>query len=114
MDFEALAMSPEAFDKWVNEVKTTAPELTSEEFDTLLATEHVGRKVTLRPIWPSSQRLKASMQDTITDRTMQPLRDQTQALRHEPYWNGAFGYRPYEYESFGYGSRCDEQFRAGS
>lgn len=44
MDFEALAMSPEAFDKWVNEVKATAPELTSEEFDTLLATEHVGRK----------------------------------------------------------------------
>lgn len=44
MEFEALAMSPAQFDEWVNEVKTTAPELTEEEFNTLLESEKLGRK----------------------------------------------------------------------
>ncbi|GBK63647.1 cytochrome aa3 quinol oxidase subunit II [Paenibacillus macerans] len=44
MEFEALAMSPSEYDKWVEEVKTTAPALTEEEFDSLMNTEFVGRK----------------------------------------------------------------------
>lgn len=44
MEFEALAMSPSEYDKWVEEVKTTAPALTEQEFDSLLNTEFVGRK----------------------------------------------------------------------
>lgn len=44
MEFEALAMSPKQFDEWVDEVKGTASELTEEEFNTLLESEHVGRK----------------------------------------------------------------------
>ena len=44
MDFEALAVSPGEFVKWVEEVKTTAPELKEEEFNTLLKTAHVGLK----------------------------------------------------------------------
>ncbi|MNH97369.1 Quinol oxidase subunit 2 precursor [compost metagenome] len=44
MEFEALAMSPAEYDKWVEEVKSTASELTEDEFNTLLETNHVGRK----------------------------------------------------------------------
>ncbi|MEC0140584.1 cytochrome aa3 quinol oxidase subunit II [Paenibacillus macerans] len=44
MEFEALAMSPSEYDKWVEEVKTTAPALTEQEFDSLMNTEFVGRK----------------------------------------------------------------------
>lgn len=43
MEFEALAMSPSEYDKWVEEVKDTASELTEPEFDKLLETAHVGR-----------------------------------------------------------------------
>ncbi|SMF60788.1 cytochrome aa3 quinol oxidase subunit 2 [Paenibacillus barengoltzii] len=44
MEFEALAMAPSEFDKWVKEVKDTAPELTESEFNKLLETAHVGRQ----------------------------------------------------------------------
>ncbi|EES74202.1 cytochrome aa3 quinol oxidase, subunit II [Paenibacillus sp. oral taxon 786 str. D14] len=44
MEFEALAMAPSEYDKWVKEVKDTAPELTESEFDKLLETAHVGRQ----------------------------------------------------------------------
>lgn len=44
MEFEALALSPAAYEEWVQEVKATASELTEEEFDELLDTAHVGRK----------------------------------------------------------------------
>ncbi|MGZ9585756.1 cytochrome aa3 quinol oxidase subunit II [Paenibacillus marinisediminis] len=44
MEFETLAMSPAAYDEWVKDVKKTAPELTEDEFNTLLDTEIVGRK----------------------------------------------------------------------
>ncbi|MGZ7445578.1 cytochrome aa3 quinol oxidase subunit II [Paenibacillus sp. TH7-28] len=44
MEFEALAMSPTDFDKWVKDVKTTEPALTEKEFDSLLNTAFVGRK----------------------------------------------------------------------
>ncbi|MNO51178.1 Quinol oxidase subunit 2 precursor [compost metagenome] len=44
MEFEALAMSPADYEKWVDEVKSTASELTEDEFNTLLETKHVGRK----------------------------------------------------------------------
>ncbi|WP_018749929.1 cytochrome aa3 quinol oxidase subunit II [Paenibacillus sanguinis] len=44
MEFEALALSPAAYEEWVQEVKATASELTEEEFDELLETAHVGRK----------------------------------------------------------------------
>lgn len=44
MEFEALALSPAAYDEWVEEVKATASELTEQEFDELLDTAHVGRK----------------------------------------------------------------------
>lgn len=43
MEFEALAMTPAEFDKWVKDVKETAPELTETEFKKLLETDHVGR-----------------------------------------------------------------------
>ncbi|WP_106767673.1 cytochrome aa3 quinol oxidase subunit II [Paenibacillus faecalis] len=43
MEFETLAMTPAEFDQWVNDVKTTAPELTEADFDKLLETDHVGR-----------------------------------------------------------------------
>ncbi|RXZ80060.1 cytochrome aa3 quinol oxidase subunit II [Paenibacillaceae bacterium] len=43
MEFEALAMSSGEYDKWVNDVKETAPELKEEEFNKLLNTAHVGR-----------------------------------------------------------------------
>ncbi|MNZ53186.1 Quinol oxidase subunit 2 precursor [compost metagenome] len=44
MEFEALAMSPAEYEKWVDEVKSTASDLTEDEFNTLLETKHVGRK----------------------------------------------------------------------
>ncbi|HAF97735.1 MULTISPECIES: cytochrome aa3 quinol oxidase subunit II [Paenibacillus] len=43
MEFEALAMSPADYEEWVKDVKDTAPELTQDEFNKLLKTEHVGR-----------------------------------------------------------------------
>ncbi|MGG3281531.1 cytochrome aa3 quinol oxidase subunit II [Paenibacillus solani] len=43
MEFEALAMTPTEYDKWVKDVKETAPELKEDEFNKLLETEHVGR-----------------------------------------------------------------------
>ncbi|MEF2966339.1 cytochrome aa3 quinol oxidase subunit II [Paenibacillus sp. M1] len=44
MEFEALAMSPADYEEWVNEVKSTASELTEQEFDSLLEEGVVGRK----------------------------------------------------------------------
>ena len=44
MEFEALAMAPSEYDKWVKEVKDTVPELTESEFNKLLETAHVGRQ----------------------------------------------------------------------
>lgn len=43
MEFEALAMSPQEYGEWVEEVKATADDLTEKEFDTILKAEHVGR-----------------------------------------------------------------------
>lgn len=43
MEFEALAMSAPEYEKWVDDVKATAPELTEDEFNKLLNTAHVGR-----------------------------------------------------------------------
>lgn len=43
MEFEALAMSAPEFDEWVNDVKTTASELTEADFKKLLDTKFVGR-----------------------------------------------------------------------
>lgn len=44
MEFETLAVTPGDFTKWVEEVKTTAPELTEAEFEKLLKTAHMGVK----------------------------------------------------------------------
>ncbi|MUG47600.1 cytochrome aa3 quinol oxidase subunit II [Paenibacillus woosongensis] len=44
MEFEVLAMNQQEYDKWVDEVKNTASELTPDEFQTLLDTKFVGRK----------------------------------------------------------------------
>ncbi|MBN3524192.1 cytochrome aa3 quinol oxidase subunit II [Paenibacillus apiarius] len=44
MEFEVLAMPPAGYTKWLDEVKQTASELTEQEFNTLLETDHVGRK----------------------------------------------------------------------
>lgn len=44
MEFETLAMSPSEYDKWVQEVKTTADKLDEKEFKSLLSTAYVGRK----------------------------------------------------------------------
>ncbi|MFP4978227.1 cytochrome aa3 quinol oxidase subunit II [Paenibacillus sp. CN-4] len=44
MEFETLAMSSDEFDEWVKDVKSTEPELTQDEFNTLLKTDFVGRK----------------------------------------------------------------------
>lgn len=44
MEFEVLAMPPAEYDKWVDEVKSTASDLTEEEFQSLLDMKHVGRK----------------------------------------------------------------------
>lgn len=44
MEFETLAMSDKDFEKWVKDVKETAPALTEAEFKDLLKTDFVGRK----------------------------------------------------------------------
>lgn len=44
MEFEALAMPPKEFDKWVDDVKSTADPLTEKEFKGLLEDGHLGRK----------------------------------------------------------------------
>lgn len=44
MEFEVLAQSASEFDKWIEEVKSTAPELTEQEFDSLLEEGIIGRK----------------------------------------------------------------------
>lgn len=44
MEFEAQAMTPADYEEWVNDVKTTAPELSEAEFDELLETDFVGRQ----------------------------------------------------------------------
>lgn len=44
MEFEVLAMSPTKYVKWVQEVKSSAPALTKEKFNTLLQTEFIGRE----------------------------------------------------------------------
>lgn len=44
MEFEAQAMTPADYKEWVNDVKTTAPELSEAEFDELLETDFVGRQ----------------------------------------------------------------------
>lgn len=44
MDFEVMAMTPTKFNDWVKDVKTTAPALTEEEFNSVLNTSFVGRK----------------------------------------------------------------------
>lgn len=43
MEFETLAMPAAEFDEWVNDVKTTAKELTEADFKKLLNTNFVGR-----------------------------------------------------------------------
>ena len=43
MEFETLAMSPEEFDSWVDEVQETAEPLTEKEFNKLLDMEVMGR-----------------------------------------------------------------------
>lgn len=44
MQFEVLAMNQKEYDKWVEDVKNTASDLTPDEFQTLLDTKFVGRK----------------------------------------------------------------------
>lgn len=44
MEFEAQSLSDADYKEWVNDVKTTAPKLTEDEFDELIEAEHVGRK----------------------------------------------------------------------
>lgn len=44
MEFETLVMSSKDYDKWVKEVKETAPKLTEKEFKGLLAADFIGRK----------------------------------------------------------------------
>jgi len=44
MEFDVETMSTEAYDKWVQAVKAKEPKLTESEFQTLLDTDHVGRK----------------------------------------------------------------------
>lgn len=43
MEFEAQTMTQQDFDQWVEDVKANEEPLTEEEFDELLAAEHVGR-----------------------------------------------------------------------
>ncbi|MDZ5473715.1 cytochrome aa3 quinol oxidase subunit II [Bacillus sp. 31A1R] len=43
MEFEVLAQTQEDFDKWVEEVRETAPELTEEKYEELLKPTHLGR-----------------------------------------------------------------------
>ncbi|AIQ11523.1 cytochrome aa3 quinol oxidase subunit II [Paenibacillus durus] len=44
MEFTATSMSSDDYDKWVNDVKSTASQLTEDKFKSLLATAHVGRE----------------------------------------------------------------------
>jgi cytochrome aa3-600 menaquinol oxidase subunit 2 len=44
MEFEALSMSNEEFDEWVEQVQANEPELTEKKFDELLDTAYVGRQ----------------------------------------------------------------------
>lgn len=43
MKFEVLAQTRSEYDKWVQEVKETAPKLTEEEYEELLKPTHLGR-----------------------------------------------------------------------
>ncbi|MDF1510502.1 cytochrome aa3 quinol oxidase subunit II [Robertmurraya sp. DFI.2.37] len=43
MKFEVLAQTRAEYDKWVQEVKETAPKLTEEEYEELLKPTHLGR-----------------------------------------------------------------------
>jgi cytochrome aa3-600 menaquinol oxidase subunit II len=43
MEFEVLAQTQEEFDKWVSEVKQTAPKLTEQQYGELLKPTHLGR-----------------------------------------------------------------------
>lgn len=60
MEFETLAMSPEEFDSWVDEVQKTAEPLTEKEFNKLLDMEVMGRATyssthldfSPAPVWP--------------------------------------------------------------
>lgn len=44
MEFEVLAQSPSEYDKWVSDVKGTAPKLTLEQYEELLLPTHLGRQ----------------------------------------------------------------------
>ncbi|WP_151733194.1 cytochrome aa3 quinol oxidase subunit II [Paenibacillus tengchongensis] len=44
MEFEALVMTGDEYNEWVQDVKANEPELTEDEFKGLLAAEHLGRK----------------------------------------------------------------------
>ncbi|WP_134701830.1 cytochrome aa3 quinol oxidase subunit II [Ammoniphilus sp. YIM 78166] len=43
MEFEVLAQTEKDFEKWVQDVKETAPELTEEKYEELLKPTHLGR-----------------------------------------------------------------------
>ncbi|HZG59526.1 MAG TPA: cytochrome aa3 quinol oxidase subunit II [Anoxybacillus sp.] len=43
MEFEVLAQTPQEFEKWVREVKETAPKLTKEKYEEILLPTHLGR-----------------------------------------------------------------------
>ncbi|MGM0846409.1 MAG: cytochrome aa3 quinol oxidase subunit II [Bacillota bacterium] len=43
MEFEVLAQTQSDYDKWVEEVKDTAPKLTEEKYEELLKPTHLGR-----------------------------------------------------------------------
>ncbi|MBU5670330.1 cytochrome aa3 quinol oxidase subunit II [Paenibacillus brevis] len=44
MEFEVYATSAKEFEEWIDEVKTTASDLTEEKFQSLLDADHVGRE----------------------------------------------------------------------
>lgn len=44
MEFEVLAQKEEDFDKWIKEVKQTAPKLTEEKYEEILKPTHLGRE----------------------------------------------------------------------
>lgn len=43
MQFEVLALSPQDYEKWVNEVQESAPKLTEEKYEEILKPTHLGR-----------------------------------------------------------------------
>ncbi|MBT2727893.1 cytochrome aa3 quinol oxidase subunit II [Bacillus sp. ISL-75] len=47
MEFTVEAKSPQAFEKWVKEVKDTAPKLTEKKYNQLLKPTHLGRETFL-------------------------------------------------------------------